>query len=605
MERGFIGLNVAVLAIGDALTIADEPPAQLIVDRFTTAGHKVVAQAVVGDFLQTIRAKLLEWVADPSVDVILAIAGTRTEYGAAALAPLVTKPLIGFADLFRYMTFEEIGTAAMLVDADAAQCKSTFVFLLPSSIGAVRTALDRLIIPQLDYRTKPANLVMRLPRVAHVEAPEVPVPEPWITPKKPTAQIVGVPAPPKPPKRKGTIPPPLPAVSMVRKIEAVPQFVAKETTNVGAAPAPASATRPKISTISTPLPTRLPAAPAPFVEELEATPPKTREFESAVMTSPIPRTPSPSVMVDATLSQPITVVDRARPPTANPNTSRPIDERGDDDDEGFTTYAPGRRSRKLALAWASIAIAGAAMLIVFLLLRRTDKDARASLEPAPGDRVAARIPTLPETRSEPPPVPVVAAPPLPVEPPVDNEIDMPLEPEPAKTPPVAAKTPPVPAKPPVVAKLPVEKTPVAKPPVEKAPVVEKEPELKPVTVENGCDEVSCVLDRYQLACCAKFKPAEESAKPAPKSDVPEKIDRAMIVEGVGRIKPAVVRCGEVYGGKGTVKLSVQVSAEGKVGDVSVSSTPDEQLGTCVAAAVKKATFAKTQNGGSFGYPFVF
>src|SRR5665647_659200 len=125
MERGFVGLNVAVLAIGDALAISDEPPAQLVVDRFLGAGHKVVAQHVVGDFLQAIRAKFLEWIADPTIDVVVATAGARTEYAAAALAPLVTKPLVGFSDLFRYMTFEEIGTAAMLVDADAAQCKST------------------------------------------------------------------------------------------------------------------------------------------------------------------------------------------------------------------------------------------------------------------------------------------------------------------------------------------------------------------------------------------------------------------------------------------------------------------------------------------------
>lgn len=591
MERGFVSLNVAVIAIGDALTIADEPPAQLIVDRVTTAGHKLVHQAVVGDFLQAIRAKLLEWIADPGVDVILATAGTRTEYGAAALAPLVTKPLVGFSDLFRYMTFEEIGTAAMLVDADAAQCKSTFVFLLPSSIGAVRTALDRLIIPQLDYRTKPANLVMRLPRIAHVELMEVPEPEPWITSKKPTAQIAGVPAPPKPPPRAGTIPPPLPSVSVVRKIEAVPGFIAKEKTNVGPAPAP----RPKISsTISTPLPQRAPAPPAPFVEELEATPPKTREFEVVEKTGPIPRTPSPSVMVDEELShRVITVKPKTTLPPPVVNTSRPIDELTSDD-EGFTTYAPGRKNRKMAIAWASIAIAGAAMLAVFLLMRKPHSDASAAVEPPPlqGEIVASNAPPL----AEPPPVeppPVVVVPDAAL---VDHEIDMPLESEPVKPPVVAAKTSVV-----VVAKIPM----VAKPP--KEPAVEKEPELAPVTTENGCDEVSCALDRYQLACCAKFKPAEvEKPPPAPKSDLPEKIDRAMIVEGVGRMKPAVVRCGEIHGSvKGTVKVVVQVSAGGQVDDISVSSTPDDQLGTCVAAAIKKATFGKTQNGGSFGYPFVF
>jgi len=602
MERGFIGLNVAVLAIGDALTIGDEPPAQLVVDRFTQAGHKVVAQAVAGDFVQVIRAKLLEWIADPTIDVVVATAGTRTEHAASALAPLVTKPLVGFSDLFRYMTFEEIGTAAMLVDADAAQCKSTFVFLLPASIGAVRTALDRLILPQLDYRTKPANLVMRMPRVAHVEAPDkAPEPEPWIQPKKPTLQIAAVPAPARPPARAKTMPPPLPAErSISRKLDAVPEFAIKEITNVGPAPAPA-ASRPKISTISAPLPMKLPAAPAPMVEELEATPPRMREFEVVEKTGPIPRTPSASVMIDSSLSQPIALVTptRARP-------TIPPDEPDDLDD-----YAPPRGgSRKVVFAWLGIALAGAALAIAFLVLRKPDKDASAGGEP-PGDRVAARTPPIPDTRSEPPPAEPPPVEPPPVEPPpvVDHEIDM--QPEPAVEPPVVAKTPPTE---PVVAKDPgVARTPptpkepkVAKEPREPKPPKEpKEPELAPVTVENGCDEVSCALDRYQLACCAKFKPAEVPVEPKPTSDLPEKIDRSMIVDAMGKMKPAVVRCGEIHGTKGTVKLYVQVTAGGSVEDVSVQSTPDAPIGACVATAIKKASFARTQNGGSFGYPFVF
>jgi len=593
MERGFIGLNVAVLAVGDALAISDEPPAQLTVDRFTQAGHKVVATAVVGDFVQVIRAKLLEWVADPTIDVIIATAGTKTEYAAAALAPLVTKPLVGFSDLFRYMTFEEIGTAAMLVDADAAQCKNTFVFLLPASIGAVRTALDRLIIPQLDYRTKPANLVMRMPRVAHVELPEkAPALEPWISPKKPTAQFAAVPAPPRPPARAATMPPPVPERSVSRKMDAIPQFTEKEITSQGVAPAPP---RPKASTISAPLPMKAPAAPAPMIEELEAAPPRTREFEAVEKTGPIPKTPSPSVMIDSSLSQPITVAS----PAIARAVQRPV---AAEDLDDHIDYLPSSGvSKKFVFAWLGIAIAGAAMVIVFLFLKQDNKDANAAaaIDP-PGDRVAARD-TIPDTRSEPPtpptadPVPVMAA--------VDaapDEIDMPLDPDPpvGKTPPVVAKTPPV-AKDSGVAKVP----PVAKQPTE--PKVEKEPELKPVTAESGCDEVSCVLDRFQLPCCTRYKPKDEPVELKPKSDLPEAIDRAMIVEGVGKMKPAVVRCGEIHNTKGTVKLHVTVSAGGKVESVNVTSSPEEAIGTCVATAIKKASFAKTQNGGSFGYPFVF
>lgn len=588
MERTFIGLNVAVLSIGDALILADEPPAQLVLDRFLGAGHKIVAQAVVGDFLQAIRAKFLEWIADPAIDVIIATAGTQTAHGGEALKPLITRPLVGFSDLFRYMTFEEIGTAAMLVDAEAAQCKSTFVFLLPSSIGAVRTALDRLIIPQLDYRTKPANLVMRLPRVSHLDTNEkTAAAEPWIKPA-----IVGVPAPPKPPARRtGTIPPPLPSVSVVRKIEVVPKFVPKVDTKTGAVPAPTPPTsRPKISTNSQPLPLKAPALPAPMVEELEARTPTAREFESAEMTGPIPRTPAPKVMVDAELSQPtVAIVPRSRTTT---DTSRAIDEGIDP----FRTYAASRGNRRFIVAWLGIAVAAAALLVVFLMMRRSDKDAQAAVAP-PVDRVAAVTPTIPEPQAEPPrvepplPVPVPVAvepmPPAPV-PNETKEIDMPIDPEGAK--PKAAKVARTPRPP--------------KDPVE--PTEPKEAGLEAVSTDNGCDEVSCALDRYKLACCAPFKPAPPPEKPEPTSDLPEKIDRAMIVEGVGRVKGAVVRCGEVHGSaRGTVKVQVQVSAEGRVGSVGVASTPDPALGACVASAIAKATFDKTQNGGSFGYPFVF
>jgi len=594
MERGFIGLNVAVLAIGDALAITDEPPAQLVIDRFTASGHRVVAQAVAGDFLQVIRAKLLEWIADPTIDVVVATAGTKTEYAAAALAPLVTRPLVGFSDLFRYMTFEEIGTAAMLVDADAAQCKSTFVFLLPSSLGAVRTALDRLIIPQLDYRTKPANLVMRMPRVAHVDAPDPAAqPEPWIQPKKPTQQIAAVPAPARPSARAKTMPPPVPARSVARKADGVPDFVAKEITDVGIAPV--SAIRPKISTISTPLPNKPPAAPAPMVEELEATPPTTREFEVVEKPSPIPGTPSPSVMVDQSLSQQIVLATLET--LANP--SKPAAPRAEVlFDESLarrrhTTAPPPSGPSKIVYAWLGIALAAAALIVAFLLLRNPDKDANAAAD-SPGDRVAAHT-----TADEPPPVEPPPVEPPPVEPPpVVDEIDMPVEP------PVVAQTPTTPTEP-VVAKVPREPRAPKQPVVAKDPNEPKEPELTPVTTENGCDEVSCALDRYQLPCCAQFKPAEEPVVTKPRSDLPEKLDRAMIVEGIGAMKPAVVRCGEVHGTKGTVKLHVQVSGGGQVEEVSVQSTPDAPLGACVATAIKKATFAKTQSGSSFGYPFVF
>lgn len=591
-----MGLNIAVLAIGEAMSIDDEPPAALVVERLTQAGHKIGARAVVPDSLQMIRAKFLEYIADPTVDVVIATAGTRTEYAAQALAPLVTKQLAGFADLFRLMTFEEIGTAAMLVDAEAAQCKTTFVFLLPASIGAVRTALEKLIAPQLDYRTKPQNLVMRMPRIAHVDTPEkAPEPEPWITPKKPTQTIAAVPAPAKPAPRPATIPPPIPAIpshthSVSQRLAAIPQFMAKETTAVGPAPAP----RNKVSTIVAPLPMKAPAAPIVPMTEDASTPEREKEVEDRP--GPIPHTPPPSVMIDASLE------DKATIPI--PINRRAETERvwhDDDDDDGYPRRVIYPRhkgvSATFVVTWIVIAVAAAAA-VLFMLMRKEDDEVRR-------EQVASRTPVVaPEVTSEPPtptpPPPPVVEPP-PVAPVVDDEIDMAApvdEPAPATNPfdppPAAKPKPPKAPKEPVVTKDPA---------VAKEPVVAKAPVEKP-PLDDGCDEVSCVLDRYRLPCCATFKPAEEAPKPVA-SGVPEKIDRAMILDGIGPMKPAVQRCGEKFGGKGTVKLVVQVLPSGNVDDITVSTTPDEALGSCVASAVKKATFGKTQSGGSFGYPFVF
>jgi predicted Zn finger-like uncharacterized protein len=129
---------------------------------------------------------------------------------------------------------------------------------------------------------------------------------------------------------------------------------------------------------------------------------------------------------------------------------------------------------------------------------------------------------------------------------------------------------------------------------------------------GSCDEVSCVLNNYEGACCAKFKKGPKGGSSggstsAPKSDLPDALDRAMISSGVANVKGRVTACGDKSSAKGKVKVHVKVGPDGRVvgGGVSVETTPDPALGACVASAMQKATFAKTQSGGSFSYPFVF
>jgi outer membrane biosynthesis protein TonB len=119
--------------------------------------------------------------------------------------------------------------------------------------------------------------------------------------------------------------------------------------------------------------------------------------------------------------------------------------------------------------------------------------------------------------------------------------------------------------------------------------------------ESDCDETGCVLEKYARPCCAKFKPAGDAFQPGNG----ESLEKPQIRAGVDKVKPKVIACGEQFKAKGTVKLALTVDGEGNVQDLSVQATPDDALGNCVAAVLRKAHFAKTTNGGSFTYPFVF
>jgi molybdopterin adenylyltransferase len=168
MEREFIPVNVAVLTVSDTRTLETDTSGQLIVDKLSGAGHRIAARTIVIDSEVIIRAQLAQWIADPGIDVVIATGGTGVtprDVTPEALAPLVTKLIPGFGELFRYMSLAEIGPSTIQSRAEAALCGSTYVFLLPGSTGGVRTGLDKILISQLDHRTKPCNFVMLLPRI--------------------------------------------------------------------------------------------------------------------------------------------------------------------------------------------------------------------------------------------------------------------------------------------------------------------------------------------------------------------------------------------------------------------------------------------------------
>ena len=130
---------------------------------------------------------------------------------------------------------------------------------------------------------------------------------------------------------------------------------------------------------------------------------------------------------------------------------------------------------------------------------------------------------------------------------------------------------------------------------------------KPRDKAGGCDEVSCVIDST-LACCAKYRKSGTTSgnpTPSPTSDLPDVLTREIVSAGIAKVKTKVAACGEKSEAKGRVKAKLVIAASGSVTSVSITETPDEALGACVAAVLKTATFDRTKSGGSVSYPFNF
>ena len=168
MEREFIPIHIAVLTVSDTRTLETDTSGGYIAERMAAAGHHIAARAIVIDSELLIRAQLAAWIADPGIDVIIATGGTGVtprDVTPEALAPLVTKPIVGFGELFRQLSYADIGAATIQSRAEAALCGQTYVFLLPGSTGGVKLGIDKILVTQLDHRTKPCNFVMLLPRI--------------------------------------------------------------------------------------------------------------------------------------------------------------------------------------------------------------------------------------------------------------------------------------------------------------------------------------------------------------------------------------------------------------------------------------------------------
>ncbi len=164
----FVPVRVAVLTVSDTRTEETDSSGRVAVERLESAGHTVAWKRIVPDDLETVRAQMRDAISNDDVDVLITTGGTgltRRDITPEALEPLITKSIPGFGELFRMLSYEEIGTSTIQSRVTAGLCERTFIFALPGSTGAVKTAMDRILIQQLDARHKPCNFVMLFDRL--------------------------------------------------------------------------------------------------------------------------------------------------------------------------------------------------------------------------------------------------------------------------------------------------------------------------------------------------------------------------------------------------------------------------------------------------------
>ncbi len=157
-----------MLTVSDTRTPANDSSGDYLVESLTGAGHVLHARALLPDDRYRLRAIVSQWIAEPAIDGILVTGGTGftgRDSTPEALLPLLDKQMHGFGELFRAISVEEIGTSSLQSRAFAGVANATFLFALPGSTSACRTAWEKIIVHQLDARTKPCNLATLRPRL--------------------------------------------------------------------------------------------------------------------------------------------------------------------------------------------------------------------------------------------------------------------------------------------------------------------------------------------------------------------------------------------------------------------------------------------------------
>jgi molybdenum cofactor biosynthesis protein B len=164
-QKEFEPLNICILTVSDTRNLETDTSGQKLQNMLTAAGHHLFARNLVIDDIYQIRAVISQWIADKQAQVVLITGGTGfagRDSTTEAVTPLFDKTVVGFGELFRHVSYEEIGTSTIQSRATAGLANRTLIFCLPGSTGACTTAWEKIIVEQLDSRHKPCNFVGQL-----------------------------------------------------------------------------------------------------------------------------------------------------------------------------------------------------------------------------------------------------------------------------------------------------------------------------------------------------------------------------------------------------------------------------------------------------------
>ena len=167
-SREFKFINIALLTVSDTRGPDEDTSGDILAERIVASGHRLAARAIEKDDADAIARRFSNWIDDPEVDAIISTGGTGLtgrDVTPEAIDRVKDKTIEGFGELFRWISYQTIGTSTVQSRACAAVARGTYIFALPGSNGAVKDGWDRILVEQLDSRNRPCNFVELMPRL--------------------------------------------------------------------------------------------------------------------------------------------------------------------------------------------------------------------------------------------------------------------------------------------------------------------------------------------------------------------------------------------------------------------------------------------------------